>query len=97
MRSSRNSGLMAALAIALAGVGAKVAQLVSLRDAGSGNNRKSHRPKRGTALEREIADHNAAVEAKKRSKRERKRGPQIHVAAPTTPAAPLAGTTGDDQ
>jgi hypothetical protein len=75
MRSSRNGGLMAALAIALAGAGAAVAaQSAPLRSAGSGNNRRPHQPKRDTALQREIADHNAAVEARQAAKRDRKRG-----------------------
>lgn len=76
MRSTgmKRSSLMATLAIALAGAGAAVAQPVTLRDAGSGNNRRSYRPKRDTALQREIADHNAAVEARQAAKRDRKRG-----------------------
>jgi hypothetical protein len=76
MRSTgmKRSSLMAALAIALAGAGAAVAQPVTLRDAVSGNNRRSYRPKRDTALQREIADHNAAVEARQAAKRDRRRG-----------------------
>ena len=39
----------------------------------SGNNRRPTPPKRDTALQREIADHNAEVEARKAAKRDRKR------------------------
>jgi hypothetical protein len=84
MRSSRNSGLMAILAAAMLTSGhGEAGPVLTLRSAGSGNKRRPHQPKRNTALEREIADHNAAVEAKKQAKRDRKRGPTIHV-APTT-------------
>ena len=74
MRSSRNSGLMAALALAsIAGLGA-VAQAAPIR-----SNANPPRPRRVdvdrermTAQQREIAEWNAAVEAKKAAKRDRK-------------------------
>ena len=45
----------------------------TLRSAGSGNNRRLTPPKRDTEVQREIADHNAEVEARKAAKRDRKR------------------------
>ena len=45
---------------------------VNLRDAGEGPARRRHQPKRNTELEREIADHNEAVERRKAEKRRRR-------------------------
>ena len=75
MRSSRNSGLMAAAAITVLGGAAYAGPepMPTLRSVGSGNNRRPAQPKRATELDREIADHNAAVEARQAAKRDRKR------------------------
>ena len=73
MRSTRNASLMAAMAIAMMGAGHAVETGVTLRSAGSGNNRRPTPPKRETALQREIAEWNAAVEERKAAKRDRKR------------------------
>ena len=75
MRSSRNSGLMAAAAMAVlpSAAYADPGPMPILRSAGSGNNRRLTPPKRDTELQREIADHNAEVEARKAAKRDRKR------------------------
>ena len=68
------AGLRAALMIASVGAGMDVlAQSVPLRSAGSGNNRRPHQPRRDTALQREIADHNAEVDRLKAEKRDRRR------------------------
>lgn len=74
MRSSGNgrASLMAAMAIAMMGAGQAVAELGSLRSAGSGNNRRPTPPRRDTALAREIAEHNEAVERRKAEKKSRK-------------------------
>jgi hypothetical protein len=69
---SSRSVLMAALAMAMTTPGLAEPAL-TLRTAGSGNNRRPNQPKRDTALQREIADHNAAVEARQAAKRDRKR------------------------
>lgn len=76
MRSSGNSraSLMAAMAIAMMGAGHAVAEPVPLRHAGSGNNRRPTPPRRDTALAREIAEHNEAVERRKAEKKARKLG-----------------------
>ena len=75
MRSSRNSGLMtaAAMAVLASAAYAGPGPMPTLRSAGSGNNRRPTPPKRDTALQREIADHNAEMEARKAAKRDRKR------------------------
>lgn len=72
MRNHGNSkaSLMAALTIAALGAGLNVPeQAVTLRTAGEGNNRRPTRPKRDTALQREIADWNARVEREKAEKK----------------------------
>ena len=77
MRSIGNTrgSLMAAAMIAALGAGMDVAgPPLRLRDAGSGNNRRTHQPKRNTALEREIADHNAEVDRRRREKLARRVG-----------------------
>ena len=76
MRSSGNSraSLMAAMAIAMMGAGHAVAEPVPLRHAGSGNNRRPTPPRRDTALAREIAELNGAVERRKAEKKARKLG-----------------------
>ena len=85
---SPRSTLLAALAMAatLPGIAEPA---VTLRSAGGGNNRRPTPPKRDTALQREIADHNEAIEARKAEKRARRlRAPQ----APTHPGqAPTGG------
>ena len=75
MRSSRNS-LLAAMAIAKMGAGHVVEPAVTIRSAGSGNNRRPHKPKRDTAQAAEIADWNDAVEARKAAKRDRRAAQQ---------------------
>ena len=76
MRSTGNSraGLMAAMAIAMLGAGHVVAEPVPLRHAGKGNNHRPTPPRRNTALAREIAEHNEAVERQKAEKKAGKRG-----------------------
>ena len=69
----KRSGLMAAAMIAALGAGLNVPG-VALRDAGSGNNRRSTPPRRDTALAREIADHNAEVDRRRREKLARRVG-----------------------
>jgi len=76
MRSSRHSSLMAAMAIAMMGAGHAVEPAVTLRSAGSGNNRRPHKPKRDTAQAAEIAEWNDAVEARKAARRERRAAQQ---------------------
>ena len=72
MSFTRNSSLTPIAAmIAAMGAGLDVPG-PTLRSAGSGNNRRPTPPRRDTALEREIADHNAAVDARKAEKRARK-------------------------
>ena len=73
MRSGnpRMNGLLAAAALMLAGSSAAAA-MPSLKTA----HRDGHRPtpaRRDTAMQREIAEHNAAVEARKAEKRAKKR------------------------
>ena len=71
----RNANLMAALALAMvAGTGQAAQAMPTLRTAGDGNNRHPTPPRRDTALAREIAEHNAAVERRKAEKRARKMG-----------------------
>ena len=64
--------MAAAMIAAMAGGMAMTAPL--LRSAGSGNNRRPTPPRMGTALQREIAEHNAAVDRHKAEKRARKMG-----------------------
>jgi hypothetical protein len=66
------NGLLAAAALMMAGSGAAAA-MPSLKTA----HREGYRPtppRRDTALQREIAEHNAAVEARKAEKRAKKKG-----------------------
>lgn len=74
MRSSR-ANLMAAMALALTNAGFAIAEPVPLRHAGSGNNRRPTPPRQDTALAREIAEHNAAVERRRAEKKARKARP----------------------
>ncbi|MBK9497455.1 MAG: hypothetical protein IPO08_23615 [Xanthomonadales bacterium] len=76
MRISGNSraSLMAAMAIAMMGACHAIAESVPLRHAGSGNNRRPTPPRSDTALAREIAEHNEAVERRKADKKARKLG-----------------------
>lgn len=73
MRDSgnRRASMVAALSLAmLAAEGPGLAQAgPTLRTAGDGNNRRPTLPRRDTALSREIADWNEAVQAKKDAKR----------------------------
>ena len=71
---SRHSLLAAATILGLAAGAVVSGPPVTLRSAGEGNNRRPTQPKRDTALQREIADHNAAVEARQAAKRDRRRG-----------------------
>lgn len=80
MRSSRNS-LLAAMAIAMMGAGQEAGPAMTLRSAGSGNNRRPHKPKRDTAQAAEIADWNDAVEARKAAKRDRRAAPDAQKGA----------------
>ena len=66
----KHAGLMAAAVMLAASV--NEANRVALRTAGDGNSRRPTPPRRDTALQREIADHNAAVDARKAEKRARK-------------------------
>ncbi len=75
MRSSKlgMNGLMASAALMVAGLGTAAAAMPSLKTA----HREGYRPtppRRDTALQREIAEHNAAVEARKAEKRAKKKG-----------------------
>jgi hypothetical protein len=66
------NGLLAAAALMMAGSGAAAA-MPSLKTA----HREGYRPtppRRDTALQREIAEHNAAVEARMAEKRAKKKG-----------------------
>ena len=69
----RSTGLKrhAALA-ALVMAGSALEQAAPLRSAGNGNNRSPTPPRMGPALQREIAEHNAAVDRRKAEKRARK-------------------------
>jgi hypothetical protein len=73
MRDSGNKRLsmMAAMSLALLAAGGPAAAQAAptLRTAGDGNNRRPTPPRRDTALQREIADWNEAVQAKKDAKR----------------------------
>ena len=71
MKSTRHSSLIAGAMIAALGAGLGV-QVPSLRTVGAGNNRRPTLPRRDTALAREIADHNEAVERRKAERRARK-------------------------
>jgi hypothetical protein len=73
MRSSGNgrASLMAAMAIALAGSGLVAAAMPAPRK-GSSRDYKPTPPRRDTALAREIAEHNEAVERRKAEKKARK-------------------------
>ena len=71
MRNSRYASLMAVGMLAAVSAGMSVRGM-PLRSAGEGNNRRPTPPPRNTALEREIADHNAAVDARNAEKRDRK-------------------------
>ena len=76
MRSTglNRAGLMAALAIAAIGPGIDVlAQAMPRRAARTTTNRWPNEPRPTTALKLEIAEHNAAVEARNAAKRDRKR------------------------
>lgn len=75
MRNSRHASMMAVAMIAAMGAGMDVPG-PPLRHAGEGNNRRPTPPRRNTELEREIADHNAAVDARKAEKRARKAATQ---------------------
>ena len=69
MKSSPSSVLTAAMIAAMsAGM-----TFPSLRTAGSGNNHRPTPPRMDTALQREIAAHNAAVDRRKAEKRARKK------------------------
>ena len=59
---------MAAVMIAAMGADMDVAG-PTLRSAGSGNNRRPTPPRTDTALAREIAEHNAAVDRRRAGKR----------------------------
>ena len=72
MRDSGNkrASMIAALSLAMLAANSPVAQAApTLRTAGDGNNRRPTPPRRDTALAREIADWNEAVQAKKDAKR----------------------------
>lgn len=75
MRSTRHSSLMAAAMIIGLGAGHQVG--VASRPTGNVTNAdpnpyRPRPPKRNTELQREIADHNDAVEARKAEKKARK-------------------------
>lgn len=75
MRSTRHSSLMAAAMIMAMGAGHHVG--VASRPTGNVTNAEPNPyrprpPKRNTALQREIAAHNEAVEARKAAKKARK-------------------------
>ena len=71
MRSSGNAkaSLLAAMALATMAAAGANATVVPLRSAGSGNNYRPQAPRRDTALAREIAEHNEAVERRKAEKK----------------------------
>ena len=69
MRGTR-SALLAASALAMP----------TLRSAGGGNNRRPTPPRLDTALAREIAEHNEAVERRKAEKQAAKRARRLGVA-----------------
>lgn len=71
MRSTKHNSLLVTAALIAAGAGMAIAAPRRTP------HRESYRPtppKRNTELQREIADHNAAVEARKAEKRARKMG-----------------------
>lgn len=70
MRNARS--LLAVAALAMAGTGLAQAAMPAPRK-GSSRDYKPTAPRRDTALQREIAEHNAAVERRKAEKRARKR------------------------
>jgi glutamine synthetase len=74
MRSGnpRMNGLLAAAALMMAASGAAAA--MPQPEAAHREGYRPTPPRRDTALQREIAEHNAAVEARKAEKRARKRG-----------------------
>jgi hypothetical protein len=68
----RNAGLLAA-AMLLAATGRDIPKHVQrLHDAGQGHTHRSTPPKMDTELQREIAEHNAAVDRRKAEKHARK-------------------------
>lgn len=80
MRSTR-SALMAATALSIfAGMDALAGAVPTLRSAGSGNNRRPTPPRVDTALAREIAEHNDAVERRKAEKKAAKHARRLGVA-----------------
>lgn len=68
---NRRASMVAALSLAMLAAGGQgLAQAgLTLRTAGDGNNRRPTPPRRDTALDREIAEWNEAVQAKKDAKR----------------------------
>lgn len=71
MRSSKSSGLLHAALMAVSMQGFN-GQSPLLRHAGNASWFRPNSPRRDTSLMREIADHNAAVDAKKRARRDRR-------------------------
>lgn len=69
MRNTRDTSLLAAAMITTMGAGRRVACTVTSADP---NPYRPRPPKRSTALQREIAAHNEAVEARKAEKKARK-------------------------
>lgn len=67
--------MMAALVLAtVAGVAEAAQSVPTLRSAGEGNNRRPTPPRRDTALDRDIADWNEAIERRRAAKMARKLG-----------------------
>ena len=69
MRSTRSSLLAVTALMTMASSSLAIAEPPSLRSVGSGNNRRPTPPRQDTELQREIAAHNAAVDARKAAKR----------------------------
>jgi hypothetical protein len=73
----RSTGLKLHAVMAMAALamgGSALAQAAPLRSAGSGNDRRPTPPRMDTALQREMAEHNAALDRHKAEKRARKKG-----------------------
>lgn len=71
MRSvfTNRASLMAALTVSMASISCPA---LSLRTAGSGNNRRPYKPPQNTELQREIVAHNLEVDRRKMEKRDRR-------------------------
>lgn len=74
MRSSGNprASLFAAIELAMIGAGEAVGAMPTPQKGGSRGHKTTPRLRFDSALAREIAEHNAAIEAKRQAKKQRK-------------------------